>query len=161
LGRSNETLKHLLTLLALLLCAPSAWAAEADWIEGCDEDSTTRALTTVNVTLSLAPGERACAESITATDVTDELNVGRCDEVDIFQYIDPDGAADDSTVTGQVEICPSVIDDDDSCDDFGITAFTGDTFLAGLGATYIRVAAAGTTDTAEVRWEVRCSGPSR
>ena len=154
-------MRFLAIMASLIFLAAPAFAAEADWIGGCNEDATTRALEATPVVLSLAPGERACAESITDTDVTDELDVSRCDEVDVFQFIDPDGDADDSTVSGQLEVCPSQIDDDDSCSDMGLTAFTGNTFTAGLGATYIRVAAAGTTDTAEVRWEVRCSAPSR
>lgn len=151
-----------ITLLALLVClAGPVWASEADWIGGCNEVAATRALNTVPVVLTIAPGERACAQSVTATDVTAVLNVGRCDEVDVFQFIDPDGDADDSTLVGQVEICPSALDSDSACSDMGITEFSGNTFIAGLGATYVRIEVNGTTDTAEARWEVRCSGPSR
>ena len=154
-------MKSLTIILGVLLVAGAASADSEAWISHCNESGTVNDhnLQATPVITTLAPGERACAESVTQTNETSILHVGRCSQVDIFQYIDADGDGIDSTVTGQVQICPGNNDNDDSCDDFGLAAFTAaDVFLQGLGATYIRIASGGTTDADQVRWEVRCEG---
>lgn len=150
---------RLIILLITLLALP-AWAAEDDWIKGCGVDGSFD-LNTSPTTTTLQPGEVACAESVTQTNVTDELDVNQCKWVDVWQYDDADGDADVSTVTGQLQVCPDARDDDDSCTAGGISAFSGDDFVMGVGARFIRVASGGTTDTAPVRWEVRCVGRAR
>ncbi len=150
----------LATLLACVFVAMPSGAAEDDWIKGCDVDGSFD-LNTTPVTTLLQPGEVACAESITQTNVTDELNVSQCNHIDVIQYDDADGDGDVSTVTGTPQVCPDARDDDDSCTAMGLVAFVGDTFLEGLGARFFRVASGGTTDTAPVRWEVRCVGRAR
>lgn len=149
-------MNRLIAFLIILFAFP-AMAAEDNWIQWCKVDASFDLLTAPVVT-TLQPGERACAESITQTNVTDELDVSQCDHIDVIQYDDADGDADVSTVTGQPQVCPDARDDDQSCTAMGLTAFSGDTFLEGLGATFFRVASGGTTDTAPVRWEVRCVG---
>lgn len=147
--------------LFLILLALPAMAAEVDWIEGCNVDGS-RDLNTSPVVTTLNPGDYACAESGTQTDVTDELDVSQCDHIDVMQFTDPNGDGDDSLVSGVPEICSDLVDDDDSCNSMGLTAFSGNTFLEGLGARFFRVASAGTTDaSANVRWEVRCVGRAR
>ena len=155
----------LISLAAMVLLLPGlSSAGDVDWIKSCQQDGSRDLVTAAafprSETTNLKPGQYACAESITATEVTDQLKVSQCNHVDVFQYDDPDGDADISTVVGQVQICPDSTDDDDSCSSFGLTEFSGDSFLEGLGATYIRIEVNGTTDTAPVRWEVRCVGSS-
>jgi len=139
-----------------------AGAQEVNWIKSCQDDSSRDLVTTTafpqSETTNLKPGQYACAESITATDVTANLNVSQCNHVDIFQWVDADGDDDDSTIVGQVQVCSNEFDDDSSCDSFGFVEFSGDSYLEGLGARYIRVEVNGTTDTAPARWEVRCVG---
>lgn len=151
----------LFTAAALLLFAGPAFADSEAWIDGCNDSPTANAhaLLATPTTSALVPGERACAISATQTNETLVLDVSACNHVDILQFLDADGDGTESTVVGQVQLCPNSFDDDDACDDFGLTVFTAsDTFLEGLGASYIRIASAGTTDADLVRWEVRCIG---
>ncbi len=153
-------IRYIPFLLLLTLMPLQALAAEDDWIFGCNEDSNNDLLL-VPVVIKLNPGEVACAESITQTNVTTTLDVTGCEYIDVFQWDDADGDADLSTVVGQPELCPDERDSDASCDDFGLAAFATDVFLQGLGARFFRVASGGTTDTAPVRWEVHCHKRSR
>lgn len=152
-------MKHILLFLCVLLM--SSTASAADWIDSCLQDSNRDLVTTSSsIVTTLTPGRYACAETITNTDDTTILSVGGCNHIDVFQYNDPDGDDDISTVTGQPQICPDNTADDSSCGNFGLAAFSGDVYLEGLGVSFFRVQAAGTTDTAPVRWEVRCVSPS-
>ncbi|MEE8386106.1 MAG: hypothetical protein V3S01_09330 [Dehalococcoidia bacterium] len=148
-----------LLFLCLLLALPAS-AAEDDWIFGCAENATFDLLTAPTTT-KLIPGEVACAESITQTNVTSNLDVGACEYIDVYQWPDADGDADVSTVVGQPQLCPNSQDDDQSCDEFGLAEFAADAFVQGLGARWFRMKSAGTTDTAPVRWEVHCMRKGR
>jgi hypothetical protein len=150
--------------LFVLFWAGSASSAESKWVRNCETvavgggliDDTTAS--SRKLTQSLKPGQTACADSVTATDVTYNINVSQCNHVDVFQFIDPDGDDDDSTIVGQVQLCSSQADDDSSCADFGLTEFSGNDALWGLGAIWMRVEVNGTTDTAEARWDIHCVG---
>lgn len=160
-------MKNLLLLaasLCVLFWAGSASPAESKWIRNCEtatagggliDDATASDRKT---TQSLKPGQSACADSVTATDVTYNINVSQCNHVDVFQHIDPDGDADNSTIVGQVQLCSSKVDDDQSCADFGLTEFSGNDAIWGLGAIWMRIEVNGTTDTAEARWDIHCVG---
>lgn len=155
-------IRFLLSIAAitLLLTGPALADSEA-WILGCSDALTVNAhaLLTSNPTTTLIPGERACATSATQTNETLVLDVTACNHVDVLQFLDADGDGTESTLVGQVELCPNIFDDDDACDDFGLTVFgANDEYLEGLGASYIRIKSGGTTDADLVRWEIRCVG---
>lgn len=153
-------LRFILTVAAMLLITTgAAWADSEAWIAGCSDSPTANAhaLLSETTTTRIVPGERACAVSNNQTNETLVLDVSACNHVDILQFLDADGDGTESTLVGQVELCPNSFDDDDACDDFGLTIFgAADTFLEGLGASFIRIKSAGTTDADLVRWEVRC-----
>jgi hypothetical protein len=150
-------MKLFIMILLAIFASSVTHAAEVDWIGGCNIDATFDLEATPIVTV-LAAGSFACAETVTQTDVTEVLDVSQCDHIDVLQWDDADGDADLSTVVGQPQMCPNRTDDDDSCDAFALTEFAGNVYLEGLGANFFRIAATGTTDTAPVRWEVRCVG---
>lgn len=154
-------------LIGLVLILATSTVARADsepWIQFCNESQTVDAhtLLAVPVTSRLIPGERACATSATNTNETLVLSVEACREITVLQFLDADGDGTGSLLVGQVEFCPNAFDDDDGCDDFGITVFgAADEFRSGLSPSYVRVKSAGTSDSDLIRWEIRCIGQAR
>lgn len=147
--------------VVLFLLSSPAWADSEAWIAGCDDAATAddHELAAVTVTSALIAGERACTTSATSTNETLVLDVSACDHIDVFQFVDADGDGTSSLVIGQIQFCPNSFDDDDSCDDFEVTVFAAaDEIRAGLSASFVRIASAGTSDADLVRWEIRCVG---
>jgi len=155
----------LILMVGVLLGLPVVTNA-ADWIRGCKESSSgvlaTTATPGVFESTGLRPGQFACAETLTQTDNTDVLYIGDCAAVQVFQFDDPDGDADNSTVQGTPQLCPTLTPDDQACDTVpGGSILTGNDANYDVTGVWFRVVASGTTDTALVRWVVLCSNSAR
>jgi hypothetical protein len=91
-----KRLAFLTGLLVLAWCVP----ATADWLKGCREGGV--------FTDSLGgTGKIACHAPATATDSPSPIQVGDCDQVDIFWYPDRNGSGADSAGQAAVYTCPS------------------------------------------------------
>jgi hypothetical protein len=152
-------MKLFIMVLLAILASSTTHAAEDLWVKNCELDATFDLVAATGAgVVSLQPGEFACAESLTATNVTANVSIMDCLHVDITQFIDADGDADDSTVTGLVQICPNAEDDDQSCDEFAYTALTATEQEKNVQGQYVRIKSGGTSDTAPVRWVLFCHG---
>jgi len=162
----NKYLISFLAVIVLLIAPEVASANDNAWIKNCEDTSVdsgvliddTDAANAGKLTTVLKPGHWACADSADATHETVILDVGQCNHVDIFQFDDAIGDGTNSTVVGQVQLCPNAKDDNQSCDSFGLAEFSGNSYLEGLGARKIRIESNGTTDADVVRYEVHCIG---
>ena len=152
-----------LILVGVLLGIP---ASGAEWVRNCKDDDNDGLLNTsgsgfdVN---NLSAGGFACADSVLSSDDAEVIFINSCENVDVFQWADPDGDGTDTAITGTVELCPSlaaVTDADEECAPApGTTVLSGNDAIYGLGGIWLRIEAGG-SGTNQVRWALRCAQPS-
>lgn len=157
----------LILLMGVLLGLP---VSAAEWIKSCKESAAgvlaVSTTTGVNAVNSLQPNQFACAETITATDDAEILYIGDCSEVHVFQFDDPAGDDDESTVVGTPQLCPTnqhnAAANDLACDTVpGGAALVANDANYDVVGVWFRVLAAGSTDTVPVRWMAVCSDSAR
>ena len=149
-----------LILVGVLVGLP---ASGAEWVRNCRDDDLNGLLNTsgsgfdVN---NVSAGGFVCADSVLNSDDAEVIFIGSCENVDVFQFDDPDGNGTASAITGTVELCPSlaaVADLDNECAPApGTTVLSGDDAIYGPGGTWLRIEAGGSC-TNQVRWQLRCA----
>lgn len=141
-------------------------ASGAEWVRNCKDADLDGTLNTsgsgfdVN---NLSPGGFACADSVSNSDDAEVIDIHQCENVDVFQFADPDGEGTDTAITGTVELCPSrsaVADLDEECAPApGTTVLSGNDAIYGLGGIWLRIEAGG-SGTEIVRWAIHCAQPA-